>query len=208
MNFGFLAFDDFEELDLIGPWEIINVWRQYADGPQVCSIVSESGGPVTAAKGLRIEADCSFADCPALNHLLIPGGQGARREAGNPNVLDFIRRQSASCKHLLSVCTGAFLLHAAGLLEGRRATTHWASLDRLRDAGGVEVVEQRWMRDGRIWTAAGVSAGIDLALAFIAETAGKEAAGVVQLAAEYYPQSITYNLENLKQTPAYVAKEQ
>ncbi|WP_407351135.1 DJ-1/PfpI family protein [Luteimonas sp. R10] len=93
---------------------------------------------------------------------------------------------------MLSVCTGSFLLHAAGLLAGRKATTHWGSLERLRALGDVEVVEERFVRDGTVWSSSGISAGIDLTLAFIAETAGEDAAAKVQFASEYYPSTKRY----------------
>ncbi|HYY58659.1 MAG TPA: DJ-1/PfpI family protein, partial [Pyrinomonadaceae bacterium] len=187
MNFGFLLFHDLEELDLVGPWEIVNVWRQYAGGPERCLTVSQTGGETRCAKGMRIIADYDFKDCPPLDYLLIPGGQGTRREVDNTELLDFVRKQAGACREVLSVCTGAFILQAAGLLEGKRATTHWGSLDRLRAFGEVTVEEKRFVRDGHVWTAAGVSAGIDLALALVADQAGLEAAGKVQLYAEYYP---------------------
>jgi transcriptional regulator GlxA family with amidase domain len=154
---------------------------------------------------LKIVPDCSFATCAPLDYLLIPGGQGTRREAHNAELLAFVRKQAAHCQHVLSVCTGAFLLQAAGLLDGKRATTHWASLGRLRQHPGVTVVEERFVRDGNLWTAAGVSAGIDLALAFIAEQAGEEVAGKVQLAAEYYPSPRRYGTAHLApEAPAYL----
>jgi transcriptional regulator GlxA family with amidase domain len=106
---------------------------------------------------------------------------------------------------VLSVCTGSFVLHAAGLLEGKRATTHWASLARLRALGNVTVVEERYVHDGNVWSAAGVSAGIDLMLAFIASVAGVESAGKVQFAAEYYPSGIRYGgFEAHAQAPSYL----
>jgi transcriptional regulator GlxA family with amidase domain len=103
------------------------------------------------------------------------------------------------------VCTGAFILQTAGLLRGKKATTHWRSLDRLRQFPEVTVVEQRWVRDGTVWTAAGVSAGIDLALALIAAEAGEEIAGQVQLAAEYYPSPTRYGAAHLApEAPDYL----
>jgi transcriptional regulator GlxA family with amidase domain len=205
MNFGFLLFPELEELDLVGPWEIVNVWSKYAGGPEVCLTVSQGGGEVVCAKGLRMIADYSFADCPPLDYLLIPGGQGTRQEVGNTALLEFVRKQAKSCREVLSVCTGAFILQAAGLLEGKRATTHWGSLDRLRAFKDVSVDERRFVRDGHVWTAAGVSAGIDLALALIAEEAGEEAAGKVQLYAEYYPNHVRYGESHLDaRAPAYL----
>ena len=207
MNFGVLIFPDAEELDFVGPWEMITMWAKVADGPDKCLIVAETTAPVVCAKGLSVNPHVSFDGCPQLDVLLVPGGQGTRREVGNAVLVDFVARQARGCSSVLSVCTGSFILHAAGLLAGRRATTHWGSLDRLRALGDVQVVEERWVRDGNVWSAAGVSAGIDLTLAFIAATAGEDAAGRVQLAAEYYPSGRAYGAgETHAQAPAYVRK--
>jgi transcriptional regulator GlxA family with amidase domain len=205
MNFGFLLFPNLEELDLVGPWEIIGVWSKYAGGPEHCLTVSQSGGEIVCAKGLRMVADHRFADCPPLDYLLIPGGQGTRAEVSNQELLEFVRRQAASCREVLSVCTGSFILQAAGLLKDKRATTHWGSVDRLRAFADVTVDEKRFVRDGHIWTAAGVSAGIDLALALVADQAGEEVAGKVQLYAEYYPDNVRYGTAHTEaQAPAYL----
>jgi len=207
MNFGVLIFPDAEELDFVGPWEMITMWKKVADGPQNCLIVAETMAPVVCAKGLSVNPHVSFDSCPQLDVLLVPGGQGTRREVGNAVLVDFVARQARGCSSVLSVCTGSFILHAAGLLAGRRATTHWGSLDRMRVLGDVQVVEDRWVRDGNVWSAAGVSAGIDLTLAYIAATAGEDAAGRVQLAAEYYPSGKSYGTgANHAQAPAYVRK--
>jgi transcriptional regulator GlxA family with amidase domain len=197
MNFGFLLFPEAEELDLVGPWEIINLWRKYAGGPEHCFTVSQTGGEIRFAKGMRIMADYSFVDCPQLDYLLIPGGQGTRSEVNNTDLLEFVRKRAASCKEIVSVCTGSFLLQAAGLLNQRKATTHWSSLERLRALPEVRVTEKRFVRDGNVWTAAGVSAGIDLALALVADQAGEEVAGQVQLYAEYYPDDKRYGEAHL-----------
>lgn len=204
MNFGVLVFNQVEELDFAGPWEMLGMWQKIAHGPEP-TIVAQSREAVVCAKGLSLNPQVAFADCPPLDYLLVPGGQGTRTEVDNRALIDFITRQAQGCRAVLSVCTGAFLLHAAGLLSGKRATTHWASLARLRALGDVEVVEERWVRDGSVWTAAGVSAGTDLLLAFIASEAGEEAAGKVQFAAEYYPVATRYGgFENHAQAPAYI----
>jgi len=205
MNFGILVFDDVEELDFVGPWEVLTMWSKVAEGPSRCLVVAQSPGPVTCAKGLSVNPHFSFADCPPLDYLLVPGGQGTRKEVGNQVLLDFVSAQARTCKAVLSVCTGAFVLHAAGLLSGKRATTHWGSLDRLRALGDVEVVEERYVQDGSVWSSAGVSAGIDLMLAFVASVAGDDAAGKVQFAAEYYPSSVRYgDYEGHVGAPAYL----
>lgn len=205
MTFGILVFDQVEELDFVGPWEMLTMWREFADGPKDCRIVAQSREPVTCAKGLTVVPHVAFDDCPPLDVLLVPGGMGTRREVDNPVLVDFVRRQAVHARAMLSVCTGAFVLHAAGLLSGRRATTHWRSLDRLRALGDVTVVEDRWVRDGDVWSSAGVSAGIDLMLAYIAATAGDEAAGKVQIASEYYPADVRYGgFEGSPESPAYL----
>ena len=191
-RFGILLFPGVEELDAVGPWEMATLWARQPSGPGQSQQIAQGEGPITCAKGMVLLPHASFASAPPLDVLLVPGGQGTRTEVANAELIAFIRRQSASCRAVLSVCTGAFLLHAAGLLSGRRATTHWASLDRLRALGDVEVVEERFTRDGAIWSAAGISSGIDLMLAFIAQTAGENAAGKVQLDSEYFPAPKVY----------------
>ncbi|WP_417519573.1 DJ-1/PfpI family protein [Minwuia sp.] len=190
-RFAFLMFHEYEELDLIGPWEMATMWRDYADGPE-CFTVSENGGAVKCAKGLKTEADHSFADCPDFDYLLIPGGFSAFDEMQNNILIDWVKAKAQSAEHVLSVCTGSFILYAAGLLEGRKATTHWKGLDRMKEFPGVTTVEKRWVRDGNVWSSAGVSAGIDLTLGFIAAIDGDDAAASVQHNAEYYPEGIVY----------------
>lgn len=204
MRLGIVIFEQVEELDFIGPWEMATMWHQVAGGPE-CLVLAEHPGPVRCAKGLSVNPHGTWADCGPLDFVLVPGGQGTRREVHNPVLLDFVARQARSCQAVLSVCTGAFVLHAAGLLAGRRATTHWASLDRLRALGDVQVVEERWTRDGPVWTSAGVSAGIDLMLQLIADVAGAQVAGQVQLAAEYYPSAQRFgDGAQHPQAPAYL----
>jgi transcriptional regulator GlxA family with amidase domain len=110
----------------------------------------------------------------------------------NEALLAWVRATAERAKHVLSVCTGSFILHAAGLLDGRRATTHWKGFDRMRKLDRVKLVEQRWVRDGNVWTSAGVSAGMDLLLGFIETIDGPEAAAAVQKNAEYYPDGRIY----------------
>ncbi len=205
MNFGVLVFPEVEELDFVGPWEMLPLWSRHAGGPTNCLIVSQTIAPVVCAKGLSVNPHVAFADCPALDYLLVPGGQGTRTEVNNPALVSFVASQAKVCKAVLSVCTGSFLLHASGVLSGKRATTHWGSLDRLRALGDVSVVEERYVQDGNVWTSAGVSAGMDLMLAFVASVAGDEAAGKVQFAAEYYPSTVRYGgFERHPHAPAYL----
>lgn len=208
MNFGILIFPDVEELDFVGPWEIAGMWNKVAGRPDERIIAAQSREAIRCAKGLSVNPDVSFARCPLLDILLVPGGQGTRREVDNPLLIDFISAQAKHCAAVLSVCTGTFLLHKAGLLAGKKATTHWNSLDRLRALGNVTVVEERFVRDGNIWSSSGVSAGIDLMLAVIADIAGEETAGAVQLAAEYYPSQRRYGAAHESPVaPAYVKEK-
>lgn len=207
MNFGVLIFDGVEELDFIGPWELLKIWSKVANGPQDCFIIGETQAAVSCARGLSVNPHVSFENCPQLDYLLIPGGQGTRKEVGNKVLVDFVESQACHCQAVLSVCTGSFILHAAGLLSDKKATTHWASLDRLKALGDVEVIEERFVRDGRVWTSAGISAGMDLMLAFISSIAGDEVAGQVQFSAEYYPASINYGgSERHPNAPMYLKR--
>ena len=192
MNFGFLLFKDLEELDLVGPWEMISMWRKYGNGPENCLMIGQTDAPVTCANGMIITPHTSFQNAPRLDYLLIPGGMGTRTEVNNKVLTDFVAAQAETCKVVLSVCTGSFILHSAGLLTGKKATTHFSMLDNLRDLPDVEVVEKRFVKDGKIWTSAGVSAGIDMALELIADEAGEDIAGSTQLFAEYYPSGRIY----------------
>lgn len=152
-----------EELDFVGPWEVLNMARRFGADANVL-LVAERAGAVRCNGGLSVNVDCSFEDCPPLDLILIPGGQGTRTEVDNQSLLDFVRYQAARCAWVTAVCTGAFILERAGLLTTKRATTHWASLDRLRNLATVDVVEDRFVVDGNTITSAGISAGIDMAL--------------------------------------------
>ena len=207
MNFGFLLFPGLEELDLIGPWEMIAMWSKHLHGPEHCLMVAQTRDAVVCAKGMSINPHTTFAECPPLDYLLVPGGEGTRQQVDNADLVQFVGARARECKAVLSVCTGSFVLHRAGLLAGRRATTHWASLARLAALGDVTVCQERVVRDGNVWTAAGVSAGIDLALAFIESVAGETTAGKVQFGAEYYPANRRYGaLHQSPQAPGYLKR--
>lgn len=204
-KFGFLIFDGLEELDMVGPWEMISIWSKKYNGPQEIFTISQNASIINCINGLRIVSDYSFSNCPKLDYLLIPGGMGTRKEVTNEALIEFIRLQAGNCRYIISVCTGSFLLQAAGLLTGRKATTHWESLDRLKKFPEITVCEQRYVKDGSIWTAAGISAGMDMALALIADIAGKDIAGKVQLSTEYFPDNKRYiNVDNLNNIPDYL----
>ena len=208
MTFGFLIFPDVEELDFVGPWEIVGTWGKFFEGPADRLVVAQSREAIRGANGLSFNPDTDFASCPALDYLLVPGGRGTRTQVDNPSCIEFIRTQAAGCRAVLSVCTGSFLLQRAGVLDGRAATTHWGELAKLRRLPDLNVVEERFVRTGNVWTAAGVSAGIDLALAFIASEAGEDIAGKVQFYAEYYPSGVRYGTAHRDpRAPKYLTEE-
>lgn len=208
MHFGFLVFDGVEELDLFGPWEMAALWHRHLQGPYRPITVAARSGAVVCNMGTRLLPDHGFDDCPALDVLLVPGGEGTAQAAADERVLAFVRAQAACCRAVLSVCTGSFVLQAAGLLAGREATTHWARLPALGELPGVAVRPERVVHSGPVWTAAGVSAGIDMLLAFIAHEAGEEVAGQVQLVAEYYPSPRLYGPAHRRVgAPAYLAPQ-
>jgi len=184
---GMLVFDDVEELDFVGPWEVFaSLYASGAEGRVVT--ISERGGGVRCAKGLRVTADHSFDDAPALDVVLVPGGQGTRREVSNPAAIEWLRKVGERCRFVTSVCTGALLLHEAGFAKGKRVTTHWAFVEQLRARGDVTVLDgPRYVRDGNLVTAAGVSAGIDMALWLVGQIHGVSVARQVQRAMEYDP---------------------
>ncbi len=185
---GMLLFPDAEELDVVGPFEVFGMLAKHIDQEWQVVTVAETAQPVACAKGLVVTPDRSFDACPPLDVLVVPGGFGTRREVDNEQLVGFVRRQGARCRWVTSVCTGAFILHRAGFLNGRRATTHWAALDLLRALPDVDVVEQRFVVDGNVITAAGVSAGIDMALYLVGQVNDPETARAVQKAMEYYPE--------------------
>lgn len=187
---GIVLFPDVEELDAIGPWEVLSSWTRYfpEDG-YALSCLSRSGGLVQCAKGLVVQAQHSFADAPPLDVLIYPGGQGTRLQLHDGAQLDWVRRQRATIPLMTSVCTGSLVYAAAGLLSHRRATTHWASLDLLAELDPTIDVrrDERFVDDGDIVTAAGVSAGIDMALHLVVRLAGADRARQVRRAIQYDP---------------------
>lgn len=186
-NVGILLFPQVEELDFTGPLEVFGALR-YIDKEWRTFTVAQSREPLKGANGLAVTPECAFDDCPPLGVIVVPGGVGTRREVDNEALIEFVRRAARETRWVTSVCTGAFILERAGLLKGRRATTHWTSLDRLRALPAVEVVQERFVEDGNVITAAGVSAGIDMALYLVGVLEGTETALRVQKGIEYYPE--------------------
>jgi len=181
LSIGFLLFPSLQQLDLTGPFEV------FASVPDVqVHLVAATMEPVTAVTGLRLSPTTTFAMCPRLDVLCIPGGAGVNRLLTDEATLTFVRKQAAEVRYLTSVCTGALVLGAAGLLRGKRATTHWNSHDLLPAYGAIPV-KDRVVRDGNLLTGGGVTAGIDFALTLVAEIAGQAAAEAIQLNLEYAP---------------------
>ncbi len=190
-HLGILLFDGVEELDAVGPWEVLAYWTRHhpEDGYAVCCF-SRDGHAVTAAKGLVLGAHCSMEDAPAMQVLVHPGGQGTRRLLRDPVHLDWVRQQRQMVPLMTSVCTGSLVYAAAGLLQGRPATSYWGALEELHALDpSVQVrPDDRWVDDGDTITSAGVSAGIDMALHLVARLAGADRARQVRRGIQYDPQ--------------------
>ncbi|KVT69800.1 dimethylglycine dehydrogenase [Burkholderia ubonensis] len=181
LHIGFLVFPGVQQLDLTGPHDVL------ASLPDTAAhLVWKTREPVASSSGLALTPGHTFADCPPLDVICIPGGTGITDLLSDRETIDFVRERSATARYVTSVCTGALLLGAAGLLRGRRATTHWAFHALLEPLGAVPVRE-RVVRDGNLFTGGGVTAGIDFALTIAAELAGDDEAQAIQLELEYAP---------------------
>jgi len=178
-----LVFDRLTALDAVGPYEVLS----RLPGAELRLVGKEVGVKRTDTGALGLEADLALSGLPDPDVLLVPGGAGSRPLMSDPDVLDWVRSAHQGSTWTTSVCTGALVLGAAGILQGKRATTHWAYLDRLRELG-AEPVSERVVEDGKVITAAGVSAGIDMALGLAARIAGEQVAHAIQLGIEYDPQ--------------------
>lgn len=183
MDIALFVFDRITALDIVGPYEVLSRWP----GARVRFVAKERGTFRTDNGILGMVADASFDDVSKADLLLVPGGFGTRALERDDATLAWIRAIDATTEITASVCTGALVLGAAGLLRGRAANTHWAVRSRLSEYGAVPTAK-RWIRDGKYATAAGVAAGIDLALALTIERFGPEVAGQIQLGIEYDPE--------------------
>ena len=177
----FLLYDDMTALDAVGPYEVL---ARLPDAD--VRFVASTPGLIRTDVGLALEADSSFEEVPSPDVIVVPGS-GRRPVLDDPDVLAWIRRSHETSAWTTSVCTGSMILGAAGLLEGKRATSHWAVREALRNFGALPVTE-RVVVDGRIISAAGVSAGIDMALTLAAHLAGEAEARALQLVIEYDPE--------------------
>jgi cyclohexyl-isocyanide hydratase len=181
-NIGFVIFPEVTQLDFTGPLQVLSRLPQSAT-----HIVAKSVSPVPSDCGLGLVPTHTFANCPSLDLLCIPGGsEGVAGIINDRETIEFVRQRAGAAKYVTSVCTGAFVLGVAGLLKGRRATTHWAYTDLLPLVGATHE-KARVVKDGNVITAGGVTAGIDFGLSIIAEIAGETTARKIQLGVEYDP---------------------
>ena len=181
LQIGFLLFPQVQQLDLTGPYDVL------ASLPDVkVHLIWKDLMPVIASTGLVLKPTVTFDDCPALDVICIPGGSGVGPLMEDDETLAFIKAQAAHARYVTSVCTGALVLGAAGLLKGKRATTHWAYHELLAPLGAIPV-KDRVVRDGNLLTGGGITAGIDFALTLAAELFDKDTAQLVQLQLEYAP---------------------
>jgi transcriptional regulator GlxA family with amidase domain len=188
---GIALFDGAEELDWAGPWEVLAAWaKQWPDDGVEVFTVAQNGDPVTCAKGLRVLADRTWFDAGKLDVLVYPGGRGTRRELKDDSVLEWLRATKDSGTLMTSVCTGALVYAAAGFLRDRPATTYWSAFDELRAVDGTIEArpDDRFVDAGEVITAAGVSAGIDMALHLVARLHSVERARDVRRYIQYDPE--------------------
>lgn len=181
LNIVFVLFPDVTQLDFTGPLQVLS----RLPGARV-HIAASSMAPVPTDATLTLNPTATFADCPPADVLVIPGGFGVDDAMNDPALMAFVKREGARARYVTSVCTGAFILGAAGLLKGKRATTHWAYHGDLARAGAIPV-KARVVRDGDLFTGGGVTAGLDFAFTLAAEIAGDDIARSIQLALEYDP---------------------
>ena len=191
-HIGLLLFDGVEELDAVGPWEVLAYWTQQhpEDGWDVSCLSRAVARTSTGPRVLFWAPITHWTTAPSLDVLIHPGGPGTRPMLRAQNHLNWVREQRATVPLMASVCTGSLVYAAAGMLTGRRATTHWASLNLLSEIDPTVItdVDARFVDDGDLITSAGVSAGIDMALHLVARLAGTERARAVRRGIQYDPQ--------------------
>jgi cyclohexyl-isocyanide hydratase len=181
-NVGFVIFPDLTQLDFTGPQQVL---ARLPDSAM--HIVAKTLDPVPSDSGLSLMPTHTFANCPPLDLICVPGGyRGVIQAMADRDLIEFVQRQARTAKYVTSVCTGAFILGAAGLLNGRRATTHWGFAELLPMVGATHE-KRRVVRDGNLITAGGVTSGIDFGLEVVADIAGEAVARSIQLSLEYDP---------------------
>ena len=182
-------FPDVEELDFAGPWEVLRVWQLTSNEEVEVFLVADTLEPITCAKGLRVLADHTWETCPSFDVLVYPGGKGTRRQLDDGIVLERMRDLASTGVLMTSVCTGSLVFAAAGMLTGKPATTHWGSLDKLRELAPTAEVREtdRFVDSAGVITASGVSAGIDMALHLVKRLESEERAREVRRYIQYDP---------------------
>ena len=189
MNIAIVLFDGAEELDWAGPWEVFAAWRDgWPDDDLQVFTVAWTTEPVVCAKGLRVLADHTWESAPEADVVVWPGGFGTRRMLGDIAIRKRVQDLAARAEIMASVCTGSLVYADAGLLAGRRATTHWGSLDLLAELGADVDPDARYVDHGDVITSAGVSAGIDMALYLVARLHSRERAAEVRRYIQYDPE--------------------
>lgn len=192
-NVGFVIFPGITQLDFTGPFEVLSrlgtppslsMPSRYAHAKT--HVVARNMQPVVSDRGLGFLPTDTFESCPPLDVICVPGGGGVADALADFEMIEFVGQQGRQARYATSVCTGAFIIGAAGLLTGRRATTHWAYIDLLSKAGAIHE-NARVVRDGNVFTSGGVTAGIDFAFTIVAELAGQDVAEAIQLGIEYDP---------------------
>jgi transcriptional regulator GlxA family with amidase domain len=196
MEIAIPLYDRFTALDAVGPYEVL--WR--LPGASVRWVAAEAR-PYATDRGLQLIPDATLDDVPAPDVLVVPGGTGTRDALGDERLVDWIRAAHRTSTWTTSVCTGALLLGAAGVLDGLRATTHWAFLESLAAYGAEAVSDERVVEQGKVVTSAGVSSGIDMALTLAARIAGEDVAQAIQLRIEYDPQPPFHSGSTAKAPP-------
>jgi len=200
LQIGFLLFPGIQQLDLTGPYDVL------ASLPDVkVHLIWKDLLSVISSTGLVFTPTMTFDECPQLDVICVPGGSGVGALMEDPQTLDFLNTQSHTARYVTSVCTGSLVLGAAGLLRGRRATTHWAYHDMLSTFGAIPI-QERVVRDGNLFTGGGITAGIDFALTLAAELYSEAAAQLVQLQLEYAP-APPFNAGRPDTAPAHVLEE-
>ena len=201
---GIVLFENIEILDFCGPFEVFSATRLNEErrreepSPFEVLLVAEKSDPVLTTGGMKVIPGYIFETCPKLDILVVPGGWGTRKELSNPTMLNWLRKRAGEVETLTAVCTGSMLLGFAGLLDGRHATTHWRSLDWMRESFPSVTVEydKHVVEDGRILTSAGISAGIDMALKVVERYCGEDIARMTARHMEYpYPENNNRRIE-------------
>jgi len=207
-NIGIVIYENVQPMDVLGPWEVLSFWKNILQAPVEMSLISENGSYVQCANDIILKAHFDFNNAPQLDYFIIPGGPGRNVQVNNEKMISFIKKQAQNARLILSICTGTFLLHKAGVLKHKSATTYWRAIPELQSFKDINIVEERIVKDSRVWSSGGVSSGIDLAFELIAEIAGQETAGEVQLLFEYFPRNKCFaSMKSVDSLPPYTSKE-